>query len=764
MSEFGKSQSISRVEDRRFLTGTGRYTEDIAPDGALFAVFVRSPVAHGRLAAIDADDARTMPGVAAVMTLADLEAAGVNPAMRYMTVKQPDGSSPPATERLVLARDRVRFVGEPVACVLAETLAQAKDAAEAVVLDIEDLPVHLDLAPGGEALHPQAPDNLAYTWALGDGAATAEAFDAAAHRVGMTVRHNRIIVNAMEPRACFAEWDGQRLHFCLGAQGVWLHRDALAAGLGLPPEAVRVTIPDVGGGFGMKNMPHPEYLTVAHAARALGRPVRWTAERTEAMLTDNAGRDLVTEAELALDADLRITAYRVRISSNLGAYPSLFAQAIQSNLFSKVLTGVYDIRTVEAVAQGIYTNTTPVDAYRGAGRPEAITTLERLIDRAARDLGVDPWELRARNYVRDFPYRTASGETYDVGDFPRIAARLGAEADLAGFAARRAASEAAGKLRGIGTCYYIESILGDPSEAAEVVFEEDGTVSLLVGTQSNGQGHETVYAQFLADRTGIPLDAIRVVQGDSDRIARGGGTGGSRSVTVQASATVATVKAMIAAFTPFVAGEFGAAEAAVDFDGSAFRAEGSNRVMTLLEAAAAARAAGRTDLLRHHERITLPGRSFPNGAHAAEVEVDPDTGALTVARYTVTDDFGNLIHPQLVEGQVQGGIAQGLGQALMENAVHDAQGQLLTASFMDYAMPRATDLPFIRFTTESVPSTANVLGMKGCGEAGTVGAIAAVSNAVLDALAPRGVTAVDMPFTPLRVWSWLREAEDAAPS
>ena len=762
MSEFGKSQTISRLEDIRFLTGQGRYIDDAAPRDALVAVFVRSPVAHARIAAIDTAAARAMPGVAAVLTLADLEAAGVTPAMRHMTIKQPDGSAPPAAERLVLAGDRVRFVGEPLACVIAATAAEAKDAAEAVEVDYDDLPVHLDLAPGGEPLHPEAPDNVAYRWALGDAEATEAAFAAATHRVSMTSRHNRIVANAMEPRGCFAEWDGARLHFALGAQGVWLHKDALAYGLGLPPEAVRVTIPDVGGGFGMKNMPYPEYLTVAHAARTLGRPVRWLAERTESMLTDNAGRDLVTEAEIALDADLRITAYRLNILSNLGAYSSLFAQAIQSNLFARVLTGVYDIRTVHAVARGIYTNTTQVDAYRGAGRPEAITTLERLIDRAARELGVDPWELRARNYVRAFPYRTASGETYDVGDFPRVAARLAAEADLAGFAERRAASAAAGRLRGLGTCYYVESILGDPSEGAEVVFEADGTVSLLVGTQSNGQGHETVYAQFLADRTGIPVEAIRVVQGDSDRIARGGGTGGSRSVTVQTSATVATVTAMLNAFAPFAAAEMGAETA--EFDGAAFRAKGSNRVMTLLEAAAAARAAGREDLLRHHERMTLPGRSFPNGAHAAEVEIDPETGAVTLARYTVTDDFGNLIHPRLVEGQVHGGIAQGAGQAIWEHTVHDETGQMLTASFMDYAMPRAADLPFIRFTTEPVPSTANVLGMKGCGEAGTVGAIAAVSNAVLDALAPRGVREVEMPFTPGRVWTWLQEAEDARAS
>jgi len=762
MSEFGKSQTVRRVEDIRFLTGHGRYVDDIAPADALFAVFVRAPVAHATITGIDADDARAMPGVEGIYTLADLEAAGLTVAMRYATVRQPGGENAPAPERPVLARDRVRFVGEPVACVVARSLAEAKDAAEAVMVDYEDLPVHVALAPGGPALHPETPDNVAYTWELGDAAATEAAFAAAAHRVTLRTDHNRVIANSMEPRGAYAEWDGARLHFCFNGQGVWGVRDELAAQMGLPNEAVRVTNPDVGGGFGMKSFAHPEYLTIAHAARALGRPVRWMSERTEAMLTDNAGRDLVAEAELAFDADHRITAYRVNILSNLGAYCSSFAQAIQSSVAARVLTGVYDIQTVHVLARGIYTNTTQVDAYRGAGRPEAITTLERLIDKAAREFGLDPWELRAKSYIREFPYKTASGETYDVGDFPRVAARLAEEADLAGYPARKAASAAARRLRGLGTCFYIESILGDPSEGAEVIFEEDGTVSLLVGTQSNGQGHETTFAQFLADQSGIPFEAIRVVQGDSDRIRKGGGTGGSRSATVQNSATVATVKKMICAFTPFVAGELGAGPEAVEFEDGAFRAGASNRVMTMMEAAEAARAAGRTDLLRHHERTTLPGRSFPNGAHAVEVEVDPETGAVAVERYTVTDDFGNLIHPMLVEGQVHGGIAQGLGQAVTERTVHDPQGQLLSASFMDYAMPRADDMPFIRFTTEPVPSTANVLGMKGCGEAGTVGAIAAVSNAVLDALWESGVREVQMPFTPNRVWAWLQRAEAGA--
>ncbi len=752
---FGTAQG-GRREDRRFLTGQGRYVDDIAPTGALHAVFFRSPVAHADLKALDLASARAMPGVHLVLSADDLAAAGVVLGMAGSTVKNRDGTKGAAPERPVLARGRVRFVGEPVACVVAETLAQARDAAEAVMADFADRPVKLSLEPGGEVLHPEAPDNVAYDWALGDEAAVAAAFDAAAHRVAVTVVDNRVIVNSMEPRGAYAEWDGTRVHLAVNGQGVWGQKTRLAHHLNLPEDRVRVTNPDVGGGFGMKAMAYPEYVVIAHAARVLGRPVRWMSERTEAMLTDNAGRDLVSTAELAFDADHRIAAYRVSIRANLGAYNSQFGQPIQSEVSAKVLTGVYDVPLAFVRARGVYTNTTQVDAYRGAGRPEAIFTLERCMDEAARALGTDPFALRDRNFIRSFPHRTVSGEEYDTGDFGRVLGRLRAEADVAGFAARRAAAQARGRLRGIGLCYYVEAILGDPTEGARVEFHDDGTVSLFVGTQSNGQGHETVYARFLSQQSGIPEDAIRVVQGDSDRIARGGGTGGSRSVTVQTNATIATVQAMVQAFAPFVAGDLGAEPV---FDDGAFRAPGTNRTLTLLDAAALARAAGRTDLLIHEARATLPGRSYPNGAHLAEVEVDPETGKVDLVGYTAVDDLGNLVNPQLAEGQVHGGVAQGAGQALVEHAGYDpATGQLITASFMDYALPRADDLPMIRFVSEPVPSTRNPLGMKGCGEAGTVGALAAVANAVRDALAPAGVRAVDMPFTPLRVWSWLKEA------
>ena len=756
MGVFGTNQTGNRLEDARFLTGAGRYVDDIAPADALHAAFVRAPMAHARILGLGLEAARAAPGVRAVLAGDDLDRLGVNPAMRGVRVKNHDGARGAGPVRPVLARGVVRFVGEPVAIVVADSAAEARLAAELVELDLEGLEAKLDLAPGGPVVHPEAPDNLAYLWQAGDSAATEAALAAAAHRVVVTTRQGRIAAFSMEPRGAFAEWQDGRLHLAFGGQGVWAIRDQLAEHFGLPLEAVRVTIPDVGGGFGMKSMGYPEYVAIAAAARDLGRPVRWMSDRSEAMLSDNACRDLEARAELAFDADLRITGYRVDLISNLGAYNSQFGQAIQSELFSKVLTGVYDIPAAFMEARGLYTHTTQVDAYRGAGRPEAIMTLERALDEAARTLGVDPFDLRRRNLVRAFPYATATGESYDTGDFVRILDRVGAEGDAAGFAARRAASAARGMLRGMGLGLYVESILGDPSEAAEVTFEADGTVTLAVGTQSNGQGHETVYTRFLAANTGIAPERIRILQGDSDRIPKGGGTGGSRSVTVQTNATLATVSAMVAAFTPFVAAETGTA--GVAFEEGVFRAPGSNLALSLIEAAEMARAAGRADLLRHRTEARLPGRSYPNGAHLVEVEIDPETGRTRIDRYTVVDDFGTLVAPELVMGQVHGGVVQGIGQVMAEAIVHDAEGQILTGSLMDYAIPRADDVPFIRFFSEPVPSVRNPLGMKGCGEAGTVGALGAVANAVRDALATAGAGPIETPFTPERIWRALRDA------
>lgn len=763
MEKFGKSQPVKRFEDTRFLTGRGHYVDDIAPLDALHAFVFRSPVAHAHITEIDVSDARGAEGVHAVYTVADLEAAGIDIDLKGVVVRNKDGSDGASTVRPLLAKDKVRFVGEAIAVLIAETIQNARDAAELIHFDYEDLPAHLELNSGGEAIHPEAPENLAFDWALGDQSATDQAFQEAAKVVRLEVGDNRIIVNSLEPRGCYAEWSDDRLHVSVNAQGVWVPKSRLVAMLKLDEDQVRVTNPDVGGGFGMKAMTYPETYVVAFAAMQLGRPVRWMSERTEAMLSDNGGRDLVSYAEAAFDENNKILAYRVHTDCNLGAYNSQFGQAIQTQLFSRVLMGVYDVQTTYLSVKGYYTNTTQVDAYRGAGRPEAIYVLERLMDRAARELKVDPIALRKINFIpkHAFPYTSATGETYDVGDFNYVMDQASTFADLQGFAARKEASEKQGKLRGIGLCYYIESILGDPSESAKIVFNDDGTVDILVGTQSNGQGHETVYAQFLSDQTGIPVDCIRVIQGDSDRIKQGGGTGGSRSVTVQNTATLATVGTMIQAFTPFVADKMGVDPDKLAFDHETFRAAGSNLTPTLLEVAEMARADGRLDLLEHENRIKLDARSFPNGAHVAEVEIDAETGSVRVDRYSIVDDFGNLINPMLAEGQVHGGVAQGIGQALQEHVVYDEDGQLLTATFMDYAMPRAGDLPFYRFETAPVPSTANPMGMKGCGEAGTVGALAAVANAVQDALWDKGIRQADMPFTPYRVWNMLQSNEMA---
>ena len=761
--KFGQAQPLRRREDVRFLTGTGRYVDDLVPVGALHAYFLRANMAHARITALDLAPARDMPGVHLVLDAKALEAAGVTLGMKGEQIENRDGSAGAGPERPVLARGVVRFVGEAVAVIVADSIEAAKDAAEAIVMDTADLPVALGLGLGlgeGVAIHPEAPGNLAFDYGAGDAAAVKAALHASAHVVRLDVTHNRVIVNAMEPRSAFAEWDGARLHLCVNGQGVWTQKNELSRMLGLTRDAVRVTNPDVGGGFGMKAMTYPEYVVIAAAARMLGRPVRWVADRTESMLTDNAGRDLIAHAEIGFDASHKITAYCVNLVSNLGAYNSQFGQAIQSELFAKVLTGVYDIPKAYLGAVGVYTNTTPVDAYRGAGRPEAILTIERVMDQAARQLGADPFDLRARNFIRDFPYKTATGETIDCGDFDRVMARAKAEADLPGWPARKAASEARGMLRGLGLAVYVESILGDARETARVVLDADGGATLYVGTQSNGQGHESVYARMVAAATGIDAGLVRIVEGDSDLIARGGGTGGSRSVTVQGTATRATLIALVDAMGNFLEQEWGVE--GVSFSDHSFGAPGSNLRLTLAEAAALAREKGRTDLLDRSEKITLDGRSFPNGVHLCEVEIDPETGALRLDRYTVADDFGVLIAPNLVEGQVHGGIAQGFGQAVTEAAHYDETGQLLTASFMDYGMPRANDLPMIRFVTESVPTTTNPLGMKGCGEAGTVGALGAISNAVRDALAPQGVTDIDMPFTPIRIWNWLQEAQNGA--
>jgi len=764
MEKFGKSQSVLRTEDNRFLTGKGRYIDDATPRGSLFAYFLRAQVAHAEIRSLCVDNAKKATGVKAIFTAEDLKNNNVKNDLIGVTVKNRDGTDGACPKRPLLATDRVRFVGEPIVLIIADSTDNAKDAAELVDIDYEDLPVSLDLAIGKNTIHPEAPGNVAFEWELGDKLKTDAVFKNADKVVSMDVANNRIIVNSMEPRGCYAQWEDNKLHLSVSGQGVWTHKRFLSEILGLKGDQIRVTNPDVGGGFGMKAMGYPEEFLVSFASVQLEKPIRWMSERTEAMLSDNAGRDLKHFAELAFDKANKIIAYRVNTFCNLGAYNSRFGQNIQTALFSKVLMGVYDVQTTYLNVVGIYTNTTQVDAYRGAGRPEAIYLLERMMDRAARELQIDPLELRRNNFIKkgNFPYRSSTGEVIDVGDFDRVLSAAEVSADIKGFKRRKKETEATGKLRGLGLCYYIESILGDPSEEAKVVFQEDGEVKILVGTQSNGQGHETVFAQFLSDQTGIPTEKITVIQGDSDLIPNGGGTGGSRSVTVQNNATLATVEKVIQSFSKYLAEKLGFDAKNIEFDDISFRINGSNYSPNMLEVAKMARDDERLDLLTHSARATLDARSFPNGAHFAEVEIDPETGFVQVVRYSVVDDFGNLINPMLAEGQVHGGVAQGIGQALYEHVVFDQEGQLLTASFMDYGMPRAQDLPYYKFETECVPSTANIMGMKGCGEAGTVGALAAVANAVQDALWEIGIQQVDMPFTSEKIWSMINSGNLAA--
>ena len=764
MEKFGKSQSVLRTEDNRFLTGKGRYIDDATPPGSLFAYFLRAQVAHAEIRSLCVDNAKKATGVKAIFTAEDLKNNNVKNDLIGVTVKNRDGTDGACPKRPLLATDRVRFVGEPIVLIIADSTENAKDAAELVDIDYDDLPVSLDLAIGKNTIHPEAPGNVAFEWELGDKLKTDAVFKNADKVVSMEVANNRIIVNSMEPRGCYAQWENNKLHLSVSGQGVWTHKRFLSEILGLKGDQIRVTNPDVGGGFGMKAMGYPEEFLVSFASVQLEKPIRWMSERTEAMLSDNAGRDLKHFAELAFDKANKIIAYRVNTFCNLGAYNSRFGQNIQTALFSKVLMGVYDVQTTYLNVVGIYTNTTQVDAYRGAGRPEAIYLLERMMDRAARELQIDPLELRRNNFIKkgNFPYRSSTGEVIDVGDFDRVLSAAEVSADIKGFKRRKKETEATGKLRGLGLCYYIESILGDPSEEAKVVFQEDGEVKILVGTQSNGQGHETVFAQFLSDQTGIPTEKITVIQGDSDLIPNGGGTGGSRSVTVQNNATLATVEKVIQSFSKYLAEKLGFDAKNIEFDDISFRINGSNYSPNMLEVAKMARDDERLDLLTHSARATLDARSFPNGAHFAEVEIDPETGFVQVVRYSVVDDFGNLINPMLAEGQVHGGVAQGIGQALYEHVVFDQEGQLLTASFMDYGMPRAQDLPYYKFETECVPSTANIMGMKGCGEAGTVGALAAVANAVQDALWEIGIQQVDMPFTSEKIWSMINSGNLAA--
>jgi carbon-monoxide dehydrogenase large subunit len=774
MAKFGLSQSVRRVEDPRLLLGAGRYTDDIALEGQVHGYVLRSPHAHARLASVDATAARAMPGVLAVLTGADLLAMGVGELPCAIPMKNIDGTDRANTLHMPLATDAVRHVGDPVAFIIAETQGQARDAAEAVEVDYEVLPSVTDLAVAGEAGQPQiwpgASNNTLFDWEVGDKAKTEALFAQAAHVTRLTVVNNRVVVASMEGRACAAQYDAATGHFTLhaGTQGSWLVKNLLASSvLKVSPDLVRVVTPDVGGGFGMKLFLYAEYALCAIGARAVGRPVKWAAERTEAFLSDTHGRDNITLGELALDANGKFLALRTRNVANMGAYLSTFAPFIPTGAGTKVLASVYGFEAIHARVLGMATNTVPVDAYRGAGRPESNYLVERLIDQAARDLKLDRIELRRRNMVSQaaMPYVTAMAQRYDSGDFPRVMDAALAKIDWAGFPARRAEAAKRGKKRGIGLAYYLEATGGGPTENASVKFADDGFVDVYVGTQSTGQGHETAYAMLTSHELGIPIDKIRIRQGDSDSLPSGGGTGGARSLYSEGQAILVTAASVIEKGKQAASDMLEAAVVDIEFNPKAgrFGVVGTDRGVDILSLAARQRqrvAAGEdTILLDALETAKIEFHTFPNGCHVAEVEVDPETGMISIPRYIVVDDVGHALNPLIVRGQVHGGVAQGIGQAFHERTAYDPEsGQLLSASFMDYALPRAGDLPEIEVDLIEVVCETNPLGVKGAGEAGAVGSPPAVVNALVDALADAGVSTIDMPATPEVVWKALHAA------
>jgi carbon-monoxide dehydrogenase large subunit len=769
MAKFGLSQPVRRVEDPRLLTGRGQYTDDISMPGQTYGVVLRSPHAHARITSLDTAPASAVPGVLAVITGADMRAAGLGEVPCMIPLKSRDGSPRAETPRLALAEGTVRHVGDPVAFVVGETPQAARDGAEAVMVDYDVLPAATDLAtahePGAPPVWPAAKNNIAFDWEIGDRGKTEAAFKRAAHVTRMRVVNNRVVVASMEARAAVAAWEGDKLTLHTNTQGSWGVRDMLAANVfHIPTDMVRVLTPDVGGGFGMKLFLYPEHVMVAFAARQVGRPVKWAAERTEAFQSDTHGRDNITIGELALDANGKFLALRTRNFANMGAYLSNFAPFIPTGAGTKVLASVYGFETIYANVLGVLTNTVPVDAYRGAGRPESNYLVERLIDTAAREMKIDRAELRRRNMVPSsaMPYVTAMGQRYDSGEFARLLDSAVTKMDWAGFETRRAEAARRGKRRGIGLAYYLEATGGGPTENAKVVFAEDGMVDVYVGTQSTGQGHETAYTMLTSHELGIPLEKIRVRQGDSETLPDGGGTGGARSLYSEGQAILVTTASVIEKGKQAAAEYLEAAVVDIEFtpaDGR-FAVAGTDRGVGILDLAAAQRkrvAAGQSAiLLDAMETAKIESHTFPNGCHVAEVEVDPETGVVTVLRYIVVDDFGHALNPLIVRGQVHGGVAQGVGQALMERTAYDhGSGQLLSASFMDYALPRADDLPDIDVDLIEVDCQTNPLGVKGAGEAGAVGSPPAVMNALVDAL---GGVVVDMPATPEAVWKALRAA------
>ena len=768
LMKFGVGQPVPRKEDPTLLRGEGRYTDDISLPGQAYAVMVRSKIAHGILKGIDTKAASALPGVLAILTDSDLEAAGFGPLRCGMNIPQRDGSPMKTPPRPSLAKGKVRYVGEAVACVVAETAVQAKDAAEAVELDIEDLPAVTTpadaLKPGAPQLHDDVPGNLALDFHYGDAEVVKKAFAEAAHVTRLEIVSNRIIVNAMEPRSAIGSYDpkSERWTLNVGCQGVIGLRGGLAKDvLKVPPDKVadkvRVLTGNVGGSFGMKSQVYPEYGPLLLASKKLGRPVKWTDERSESFLSDHHGRDHQRVAELALDKDGKFLAVRLSGTGNAGAY--IYPPMPATTNAVKNVIDVYKTPAMEVNSKVVFTNTTPIAAYRGAGRPEGNYYMERLIDTAAGEMGIDRVELRRRNHIapEQMPYKAPSGMNYDSGEFTTILDKALKAADWQGFDKRKQESASGNKLRGRGIGSYLE-VTGPPSkEYGGIRFEGDGTITMLSGTLDYGQGHATPFAQVLAAHTGIPFERFRLLQGDSDQLKVGGGTGGSKSALVASQAFLEAGDKLIEQGKQIAAHVLEASAVDIEFSRGRFTIAGTDRGVSIVELADKLRGglklpADVPQSLDVSHISDNPPFSFPNGCHIAEVEIDRDTGVIEVVRYFMVNDFGTVINPMLVAGQAHGGVIQGIGQALMERTVYDEQGQAITGSYMDYAMPRASDAPDFSIENHSVPCKTNRMGIKGCGEAGCAGALPSVMNAVVDALGGRHI---DMPATPEKVWRML---------
>jgi len=760
--KFGVGASALRKEDVSLVTGRGQYTDDIRKEGVLHSYVLRSPYAAARFTIGSTEEAAKAKGVHLVLTAADVKHIG--PVKCQGRATQPDGTRHDVRETPVLCEEEVRFVGDAIAFVVADSVAEARDAAELIEVDWDMGEAVADTAAalqdGAPLVWPELGTNRVYTYKVGDVSATKEAFAKAAHVTEITFTNNRLISNYMETRAAVGEWDPQAERFTLtvGSQGVHGMRDTIAAdNFRIPAEKVRVVTRDVGGGFGTKAFNYREYPLVLEAAKRLGKPVKWVGDRSEHFLVDSHGRDNLVTAAAALDEGGRILGLRIDLKANLGAYLSQFGPMIPI-IGVSMTTGVYDLQAIDVTVTGVYTNTVPVDAYRGAGRPEAAFLVERLVDTCAREMGLPVEEVRRKNFIKPeaFPYKTATGRKYDVGEFDGHMTQAMERAGWAGFATRAEEAKARGRIRGIGMATYIEACAFAGSEAAKLQLNEDGTITLFIGTQTNGQGHSTAYSQFVAEKIGIDFDKIIVHQGDTDELPTGGGTGGSRSIPLGGVSVARASETLAEKMRRIAADELEASAGDIELVDGEARIVGTDRKITYGDLAKAAKSA---DDVRADADIKQDECTYPNGTHICELEIDPETGDTQIVAYTIVDDFGVTVNPLLLVGQVHGGAVQGIGQALTEGAVYGDDGQLMTASFMDYAVPRADTVPSFHFETRNVPSTTNALGIKGAGEAATIGSTPATMNAVIDALdRAYGIRQLEMPATPDRIWKAIHAA------